>query len=111
MDGNNNDGLKAKVKSDAPFFRYEYFVWETAKSSGELMLISGEKYFESLLKIYSGIYFADLLEQCYFDLHKSFLISPNTELIKQKEELNNARKEARQKIVNEISSFVSLIWR
>jgi hypothetical protein len=101
-------GLDAKLQSDDPYFRYEYFVWETAKSSGELMLISKEKYFEQLLKIYSDIYFADLLEQKYFDLYISSLTSDSEELKKQKNALNKARKGERQKIVKEIQSFVNL---
>jgi hypothetical protein len=97
--------LKSNVSHDE-YFRYDYSVWKTAESSGGLLSISQMEQYKQLVFIYSNIYFADLLEQQYFDLYKLKLMNNTQEIKSALEMIDIKRKEKKQKIFSEIESFV-----
>jgi hypothetical protein len=89
------------------YFRYDYSVWRTAENSGELLSISQTKEYKQLFSIYSDIYFADLLEQQYFDLYKLKLLNDTKDLELTLNKIDKKRKEKHQKICDKIASFVT----
>jgi hypothetical protein len=104
----NELGNELKISnSHGSYFRYEFSVWKTVESSGELLSISHMKHYKYLVSLYSSIYFADLLEQQYFDLYKLSLISiSNTSGVKSMlDVMDIKRKEKKEKISKDIESF------